>query len=83
MYDKRNDSDFDIVNFQFLDVDVPRAPSYGVHISQLIRFAIVSTHLADFNACYRNLTAKLPQQGYRCQKLRKAFFLSFIVDTTN
>ena len=24
--------DFDIVNFPFLDGDVPRAPSYGVYI---------------------------------------------------
>ena len=37
--DKRDDFDFDIVNFQFLDGDVPRRASYGVYISQLIRFA--------------------------------------------
>ena len=37
IYDKRDD--FDIVNFPFLDGDVPRRPSYGVYISQLIRFA--------------------------------------------
>ena len=39
IYDKRDDSDFDKVNFPFLDGDVPRRPSYGVYISQLIRFA--------------------------------------------
>ena len=27
MYDKRDDFDFDIVNFPFLDGDVPRRPS--------------------------------------------------------
>ena len=32
-------TDFDIVNFPFLDGDVPRRASYGVYISQLIRFA--------------------------------------------
>ena len=37
--DKRDDFDFDIVNFPFLDVDVPRRASYGVYISQLIRFS--------------------------------------------
>ena len=37
MYDKRDDFDFDIVNFPFLDGDVPRRPSYRVYISQLIR----------------------------------------------
>ena len=33
IYDKRDDFDFDIVNFPFLDGDVPRLPSYGVYIS--------------------------------------------------
>ena len=37
IYDKRDD--FDSVNFPFLDGDVPRLTSYGVYISQLIRFA--------------------------------------------
>ena len=39
IYDKRDDFNFDIVNFPFLDGDVPQRPSYGVYISQLIRFA--------------------------------------------
>ena len=37
IYDKRDDFDFDIVNFAFLDGDVPRRASYDVYISQLIR----------------------------------------------
>ena len=32
--DKRENFDFDIVNFSFLDGDVPRRTSYGVYISQ-------------------------------------------------
>ena len=55
IYDKRDDFDFDIVNFPFLDGDVPRSTSYGVYISQLIQFARVSSHVADFNA--RNKTS--------------------------
>ena len=51
IYDKRDDFDFDIVNFPFLDGDVPRRrPSYGVIISQLIKFARVYCHVEDFNA---------------------------------
>ena len=42
MFDKRGDFDFHIVNFPFLDVDVPRATSYGVYISQLIRLSVLS-----------------------------------------
>ena len=73
IYDKRDDFDFDIVNFPFLDVDVPRRTSYGVYISQLIRFARASSNLNDFNYCNKALTAKLLRQGYRYFKLRKAF----------
>ena len=50
-----------------------RLPSYGVYISQLIRFARASSHVDDFNNRNRFLTAKLLKQGYRYHKLRKAF----------
>ena len=73
IYDKRDDFDFNIENFPLLDGDVPRSTSYGVYISQLIRFARVSSHVADFNARNKSLTAKLLQQGYRYHKLRKTF----------
>ena len=56
-----------------LDGDVPRSTAYGVYISQLIRFAIVSSHVADFNARNKSLTAKLLQQGFSYHKLRKTF----------
>ena len=73
IYDKRDDFDFDIVNFPFLDGDAPRLTSYRVYISQLIRFARVSSHVDDFNTRYKVLTAKLLREGYRYHKLRKAF----------
>ena len=41
----------------FLDGDAPRSTSYGVYISQLIRFARAFSHVAD----------------YRYHKLRKTF----------
>ena len=49
IYDKRDDFDFDIVIFPFLDGDVPRRASCGVHISQL-RVARVYNNVTDFNA---------------------------------
>ena len=63
IYDKRDDFDFEIVNFPFLNGDVPRSTSYRDYISQLIRFARMSSHVADFNAHNKSLTAKLLQQG--------------------
>ena len=82
MYDKRDDFDFNIVNFPFLDGDVPRSISYGVYISQLIRFARVSSHVADFNARNKSLSAKLLQQGYRITNFER-LSPNFIADTVN
>ena len=36
IYDKRDDFDFDIMNFSFLDGDVLRSTSFGVYISKFI-----------------------------------------------
>ena len=71
IYDKRDD--FEIVNFTFLDGDVPRSTPYGVYISQLIRFARASSYVAEFNTHNKLLTQKLLKQGYRYHKLRKTF----------
>ena len=49
-------------NFPFLDGDVPRRTSYGVYISQLIRFARASSNLNDFNYRNKGLTDKLLSQ---------------------
>ena len=58
-YDKRDDFDFEIVNFPFLDGDVPRSTSHGVYISQLICFARATSHVTDFNTHNKLLTQKL------------------------
>ena len=72
--DKRYDFDFEIVNFPFLDGDVPRSTSYGVYISQLIHFARASSYISDFNAHNKLLTQKLLKQGYWYHIIRKTFF---------
>ena len=71
--DERDNFDFEIVNFPFLDGDVPRSTSYGAYISQLIRFARASSYVADFNTHNKFLTQKLLKQGYRYHKLRETF----------
>ena len=73
IYDKRVDFDFDIVNFPFLNGDIPRVTYYGVYISHLILFARVSSHVADFITRNQIVTAKLLKQGYGDHKLRQTF----------
>ena len=80
IYDKRDDFDFEIVNFPFLDGDVPRSTSYGVYISQLIRFARASSHVADFNTRNKLLTKKLLNKAIGIINIAKPF-LNFIDDT--
>ena len=73
MYDKWDDFNFEIINFPFPDGDVPRSPSYGVYISQLISFARVCSQVDDFNNRNKILTSKLLKQAYRYHKLHNAF----------
>ena len=58
IYDRQDDFNFRIVNSPFLDGDVPHSPSYGVYISQLIRFERVCSNVDDFNKRNLLLTAK-------------------------
>ena len=80
IYDKRDDFNFEIVNFPFLDGDVPRSPSYGVYISQLICFARVWSNIDDFNNRNLFLTAKLLNKVIDIIKFEKRF-LNSTIDT--
>ena len=72
IYHLWDDFDFEIVNFLFLDGDVPWSPSYCVYILQLIRFARVCSSVYDFINRNLFLTAKLSKQGYGYYKIKKA-----------
>ena len=73
IYDKRDDFGFPIVNYPWLDGDVPRVPSYGIYTSQLVRYARGCTYVSDFHRRNKTITSKLLNQGYRYHKLRKTF----------
>ena len=59
--------------FPWLSGDVPRLPSYGIYISQLVRFARCCTSILDFHSKNLQITSKLLTHGYRYHKLRKTF----------
>ena len=75
-----NEFDFEIVNFPFLVCDVPRSTSYGVYISQLIRFARASSCITDFNTCSKLLTQNFINKAIGIINFAKPF-LNFINDT--
>ena len=81
VYDKRDDFDFDMVNFLILMGTFPRFISYSVYISQHIRYARVSSHVTDFIARNEILTFKFLQQSYRYHKHSKSFFFKILSPT--
>ena len=76
IYDKRDNFNLEIINFPFLDGDIPRSASHGVYHRQLIHFERVCSNVDDFNNRNLSLTAKLLKQGYRYHKIRGAFLNS-------
>ena len=73
LYDKRDDFNFHIVNFPFLSSNIPSGPSYGVYISQLIRYARCCSHYDDFRYRQKCLVDRLLSQGYKALRLEKSF----------
>ena len=71
VYNKRDDFGLPIVNFPWLSGDVPRLPSYGVYISQLVKFAMCCTSILYFHSINLQITSKLLTHGNRYHKLRK------------
>ena len=61
------------LSISHLICDVPRSTSYGVYISQLIRFARASSYVTDINTQNKLLTQKLLKQGFCYHKLCKNF----------
>ena len=73
LYDKRNDYSFEVINYPFLDGNIPKNQSYGVFISQLVRFARINSSFQRFIADCRNLICKLIRQSFNPAALRRKF----------
>ena len=78
--DKRDDFWFPIVNFPWLGGNVPRLPSYGYYISQLVRFARCCTRVLDFHSKNLQITSKTADTGLLISQASKnigKFFRSY------
>ena len=73
LYDKRDNFGFSIVNFPDLTGNIPTGQSYGVFISQLVRYARCCQTLVDFKERTLNLVDRLLKQGFRFVKLCHTF----------
>ena len=63
-YDKRKDFGFDIINYPNLNGNIPKGQSYGVFISQLVRFTTINDNETNFSKDTKNMVAKLINQGF-------------------
>ena len=73
LYDKRDDFNFNIVNFPFLSSNILKSPAYGFFVSQLIRYARASSLYEDFITRSQLLTSKLLKQGFTRNRLIATF----------
>ena len=74
--DKRDNFNFEIVNFPFLGGDVPRSSSYCVQFFPTYSLckSTVCSHVNDFNNRNKILTSKLLKQDYQYHKFCKALY---------
>lgn len=74
LFDKRKDFSFiNVISYLFLEGNIPKAPSYGIFISQLLRFCKVNSEIKGFFNDTIDLTTKLQQQGFDTAALCKKF----------
>ena len=72
-YDKREDFQFAICNYPHLNGNVPLASSYGVYLSQLVRFCDINQQSKSFASDVKKMTKKFLEQGFMLKHLRRQF----------
>ena len=73
VYDKRDGFNFHIVNFPYMDSNIPSKPAYGVYISQLVRIGRICDNYENFSTRHHHLTCRLVKQGFLYDKLISSF----------
>jgi hypothetical protein len=73
IYDKRDFFNFTIVNFPDLNSNIPYLQSYGVFISQLIRYARGCSNFSDFKQRSFVLIDKLTSQNFKLKLLHNSY----------
>ena len=72
-YDKRNEFNFSIANYPHLVGNIPISTSYGVFMSQLVRFCDISLDINSFIADIKDMTAKFIKQGFKIEMLKDTY----------
>ena len=78
IYDKRDYFAFRIINFRHMDSNIPANLTYGVYISQLVRYARICTCKVDLKNRLHWLSLRLRQQDFETNLLQISFNKIFI-----
>ena len=73
LFDKRDAFGFKIVNFPDLSGNIPEKQSYGVFVSQLIRYARCCEDFGDFQERTGTLIDRLVSQNFKINQLKRTF----------
>ena len=72
-YDKRNDFNFNVISFPFMNGNLPKTQMHVLFISQLIRYCNTNSTFSSFIKCSNKLYKKLITQGFEPERLQKNF----------
>ena len=78
LYDKRDAFNCQIVNYPDLSGNIPKRTSYGVYISQILRYSIACMDYSDFVKRSQMLSKKLIQQHYEKHRLKNTLRKTFV-----
>ena len=74
VYNKRDNFNFNIVNYPFMCSNIPARPTYGVDISQLIRINRICDNFNTFINRHRLLTERLIRKVFGIINYRRPLF---------
>ena len=74
LFDKRDGYKFKIFIYSNLERNIPETRSYGIFISQLVRFCKVNSTFTGFRTDINSLIVKLCNEGFKLAALRKKFY---------
>jgi hypothetical protein len=74
IYDKRDLFDFPVVNFPFLNGNIPSKSSYGVFSGELVRYARGCTFIDDFKLKLAKTISILKKQFFTPRMMKKSWF---------
>ena len=75
LYDKRQDFPFMVINYPFINGNIPRVPSYGVYLSQIIRFCYLFSEPNSLTNAFKVLNQRFENQGFIKNTLKNKFIL--------